>query len=188
MLFRSGREEGIAWWEPCAITRVRSRGCSQIDTWLYHPLLHESPIIFARVSQAPSGVTNPRAAMDHPSHEASTRLQRRHTARAWSDFIFGLLVTSAQIGNSWRDLTLPLLANANHAQTWRNVVHHVVHRRPPWMFDWLATLPLRLVMRMKARSGLEPSDDVETSTMSSSLPRMPAAAELSLLLQHSQQQ
>ena len=104
-----------------AITeRVRSRGCSQIDKWLHHPLLHESPIIFAGVSQAPSGVTNPRAAMDHASHEASTRLQRRHTARAWSDFILGLLVASAQIANSWRDLTLSLLANANHAQTWRN--------------------------------------------------------------------
>ena len=116
--------------------------------------------------------------MDHASHEASTRPQRRHTARAWSDFILGLLLASAQIANSWRDLTLSLLANANHAQTWRNIVHHVVHRRPPWMFDWLATLPLRLVMRMKARRGLEPSDDVETSTRS--LPQMPVAAELSL--------
>ena len=108
---------------------------------------------FAGVSQAPSVVTNPRAAMNHAAHEASTRLQRRQTARVWSDFILGLLVSSsAQIAKSWRDLTLSLLANL--AQTWRTVVHHFVHGRPPWMLDWLAALPLRLVTRMRARRGL----------------------------------
>ena len=48
---------GIACRKPCAIIeRVRSRGCSQIDKWLHHPLLHDqivldtSPIIFNGLS------------------------------------------------------------------------------------------------------------------------------------------
>ena len=68
-----------------------------------------------------------------------------------------MLAASEQIANAWRDLTLSLLANL--AQTWRNVVHHVVDGRPPWMLHWLATLPLRLVTRMKARKGLEKTQD-----------------------------
>ena len=32
--------------QPCAITeRVRSRGCSQIDRWLHHPLLHDQIVL-----------------------------------------------------------------------------------------------------------------------------------------------
>ena len=32
--------------QPCAITeRVRSRGCSQIDKWLHHPLLHDQIVL-----------------------------------------------------------------------------------------------------------------------------------------------
>ena len=64
-----------------------------------------------------------------------------------------MLTASERIANAWRDLTLSLLANL--AQTWRHVVHHVLHNRPLWMLHWLATLPLRLVTRTRAASAVK---------------------------------